>query len=135
MFNLTKLLSHTVIILFLVSFLTDTKKIIAQTDETTVQITGKFVNENTGLPVQLDVELWCKLGGLDLTEEEIKAFVKADNKSETTVSYDSTGSFIINITNAIERMCYLEDSEGKLSDFFKIIPGEIIDLGEIKVNR
>ena len=101
--------------------------------ENTTLIKGVFVDETTGRPLRITPSLWITFPK-GLTKEEEADLSARFNAQEVKKETDSSGVFSIEITDPVPGNYGLLTMElGIISPDFEVSPGEIIDLGTIKV--
>jgi len=102
-------------------------------DATMAQIKGKFVDKDTGRPLQITPLLWLTYPK-DITADEEAELNAAFHASKVKKETDSSGAFSIVIVNVVPgKYALLTRRYGMLTPEFAVSPGEVVDLGTIEV--
>jgi len=102
-------------------------------DATMAQIKGKFVDKDTGRPLQITPLLWMTYPK-DITVDEKAELSAAFHAQKVKTETDSSGAFSIVIVNVVPgKYALLTRRHGMLTPDFAVSPGEVVDLGTIKV--
>ena len=102
-------------------------------DATMAQIKGKFVDKDTGRPLQITPLLWLTYPE-DITEDEKAKLSVAFHAQKVKTETDSSGAFSIVIVNVVPgKYALLTRRYGMLTPDFAVSPGEVVNLGTIKV--
>jgi hypothetical protein len=102
-------------------------------DATMAQIKGKFVDKDTGRPLQI-TPLLLLTHPKDITEDEQAELSAAFHAQKVKKETDNSGAFSIVIVNVVPgKYALFTKRYGILTPDFAVSPGEVVDLGTIKV--
>ena len=103
--------------------------------EDMAQIKGVFVNDATGRPLQITPRLFV-IYPKGITPEEEADFSAKFNAQKVKTETDSSGAFSIEIVDvAPGQYALFTRKHGIITPDFKVSPGEIVNLGIIKVKN
>jgi len=107
-----------------------------KTQETTAQIIGKFVDEDSGKPLQINIHTFLIDYPEGQTYAEEVEFDSLCDKIEWKFEYDSTKAFIMTIENVVPGTYSLVERDlGVVATAYGVKPGKVVDLRVINVKK
>ncbi len=140
MFKEIKISAFILIILFFLSLLINSNKIGAQTQETTAQVIGKFVDEGSGKTLRIEIYAYTIDYPEGITSAAKVEFDSLISKIEWKFEYDSTKAFMMTFENAVPGTYSLLGRLGRrdlglFTTVYGVEPGKVVDVGVITVKK